>query len=49
MKVLVGESDDRILFFTMLGPEAGESWPQSKPRCSPSFHSRSFATPFWRT
>jgi pyruvate/2-oxoglutarate dehydrogenase complex dihydrolipoamide dehydrogenase (E3) component len=24
MKVLVGESDDRILGFTMIGPEAGE-------------------------
>jgi pyruvate/2-oxoglutarate dehydrogenase complex dihydrolipoamide dehydrogenase (E3) component len=32
MKVLIGDNDDRILGFTMIGAEAGQSWPLCKQR-----------------
>ena len=34
MKVLVEKAGDRILGFTMIGPEAGKSWPPCRRRCS---------------
>jgi pyruvate/2-oxoglutarate dehydrogenase complex dihydrolipoamide dehydrogenase (E3) component len=49
MKVLVGESDDRILGFTMIGPEAGEVMAAVQTAMLGSCHIRNCATPFWRT
>jgi pyruvate/2-oxoglutarate dehydrogenase complex dihydrolipoamide dehydrogenase (E3) component len=46
MKALVGGIDDRILGFTMIGPEAGEVWPRCKRRCWQTCHIRGSATPF---
>jgi pyruvate/2-oxoglutarate dehydrogenase complex dihydrolipoamide dehydrogenase (E3) component len=45
MKALVEAAGDRILGFTMIGPEAGEAWPWSRRRCSPGYPGRSSGTP----
>src|SRR5262249_35126426 len=37
MKALVGDSDDRILGFTMIGAAAGEVWLQCKRQCWQAF------------
>jgi pyruvate/2-oxoglutarate dehydrogenase complex dihydrolipoamide dehydrogenase (E3) component len=48
MKALVGENDDRILGFTMIGAPV-KSWPWRKRRCWRTWRIRGSATPFWRT
>jgi pyruvate/2-oxoglutarate dehydrogenase complex dihydrolipoamide dehydrogenase (E3) component len=49
MKLLVGGSHDRILGFTMIGPEAGEVMAAVQTACWQSSRIRNCATPFSRT
>jgi hypothetical protein len=49
MKVMVSANDYLILGFTMIGSKPVRSWLRSKPRCSPSFLTRSCVTPSSRT
>jgi pyruvate/2-oxoglutarate dehydrogenase complex dihydrolipoamide dehydrogenase (E3) component len=49
MKAIVAQDNDRILGFTMVGAEAGKSWPRCRPRSWRNSRIRHCATPFWRT
>jgi len=48
MKALIGENDDRVLGFTMIGAEAAKSWPRCKQQCWQAFPIRRSLTPHSR-